>query len=194
MENIFTQRNYVISSFIVPYILGFGPKTPEEAKKYIKNGESLNPLYYPCNEAEMIINGKESVYLRFMNKLFNDNNIDCNLTEIIGENVYKPWDCLSGIYQFEINEHMGLVARPNGITKNNECVVMVDNYLTYFYRDKTEEEIKVKLLSTMAVWKAKKGVYIITKMNKNIYMTFCNSKWEDVLCKIKLWTETALEM
>lgn len=49
---------------------------------------------------------------------------------------------------------------------------MVDDYLTKFYRNNTEEELKIKLLSTMAVWKAIKGVYIISKMKKNIYITF----------------------
>ena len=86
---------------------------------------------------------------------------------------------------------MGLVARPNGITKNNECVVMVDDYLTKFFRTNTEEELRIKLLATMVVWKAKKGVYIIKKMNKHIYIEFDNSKWEEILCKIKLWSETA---
>ena len=46
----------------------------------------------------------------------------------------------------------------------------------------------------MAVWKAKKGVYIITKMKKNIYIEFDNSKWEEILCKIKLWSESVFEM
>jgi len=41
----------------------------------------------------------------------------------------------------------------------------------------------------MAVWKAKKGVYIITNMKKNIYMEFDDSKWENILCKIKLWAQ-----
>ena len=194
MEDIFTQRYSVISSFIVPWILGFGCKTSKEAKNYIKYGETLNPNYYPYNKEHINTNGEESVYLRFMKRLFNENNIDYELTQIIGDNVYKPWDCLSGIYQVEINERMGLVARPNGITNNNECVVMVDDYLTKFYKSNTEEELKIKLLSTMAVWKAKKGVYIITKMKKNIYIEFDNSKWEEILCKIKLWGETAFEM
>jgi hypothetical protein len=189
MEDIFVKRNSVITSFIVPWILGFGCKTPEEAIKYIKNGETLNPRYYPGNTEDINANGKESVYLRFMKRLFNENNIDNELTQIVGDNVYKPWDCLSGIYQLEINERMGLVARPDGITTNNECVVMVDNYLTKFYRQNSEEELKIKLLSTMAVWKAKKGIYIIPKMKKNIYIDFDNSKWEDILCKIKLWVE-----
>ena len=191
MENIFTQRPSVISSFIVPWILGLGCKTPEQAKNYIKYGETLNPYYYPINNEDINENGEESVYLRFMKRLFNDDNIDYALTQIIGDNVYKPWDCLSGIYQIEINERMGLVARPNGITKNNECVVMVDNYLTKFFRTNNEEELRIKLLATMAVWKAKKGVYIIKKMNKNIYIEFDNSKWEEILCEIKLWSETA---
>lgn len=166
MENIFTERYSVISTFIVPWILGFGCKTPTEAKKYIKYGETLNPYYYPYNKEDIKTNGIDSVYLRFMNRLFNENNIDYELTQIIGDNVYKPWDCLSGIYQVEINERMGLVARPNGVTNNNECVVMVDDYLTKLYKKNIEEELKIKLLSTMAVWKAKKGVYIITKMKK----------------------------
>lgn len=191
MEPIFTEKKSVISSFITPWILGFGWKTPEEAKKYIKFGETLNPGYYPCNKKYINDNGAESVYLRFMDTLFNENNIDYDLTQIIGDNVYKPWDCLSGIYQVEINEKMGLVARPNGITQNNECVVMVDDYLTKFFRDNTEEELEIKLLSTMAVWKAKKGVYIITKMNKIISIDFDNTKWEDILCKIKLWAKSA---
>ena len=193
MENIFTQRHSVISSFIVPWILGFGCKTPEEAKTYIKYGETLNPDYYRNNKEDIMANGEENVYLRFMKRLFNKNNIDCELTQIIGDNVYKPWDCLSGIYQIEINERMGLVARPNGITNNNECVVMVDDYLTTkFYRSNTEEELKIKLLSTMAVWKAKKGVYIIPKMKKIIYIDFDNSKWEEILSKIKLWSVSAI--
>lgn len=190
MEDIFVKRNSVITSFIVPWILGFGCKTPEEAIKYIKNGETLNPRYYPGNKEDINANGEESVYLRFMKRLFNENNIDDELTQIVGDNVYKPWDCLSGIYQLEINERMGLVARPDGITTNNECVVMVDNYLTKFYRQNSEEELKIKLLSTMAVWKAKKGIYIITKIKVNITIEFDNSKWEDILCKIQLWSKT----
>jgi hypothetical protein len=46
----------------------------------------------------------------------------------------------------------------------------------------------------MAVWKAKKGVYIITKMKKNINIEFDNSKWEEILCKIKLWGESAFDI
>ena len=192
MAAIFIKRDTVISSFITPWILGLGCKTPEEAKIYIKFGETLCPYYYPRGKEAIKENGEKSVYLRIIDKLFNENNIDYDLTQSIGENVYKPWDCLSGIYQVEINERMGLVARANGITKNNECVVIVDDYLTKFFRINTEEELRIKLLSTMAVWKAKKGIYIIDKMNKRISIDFDNTKWEDILCKIKLWADTAL--
>ena len=35
MENKLTQIYSVISSFIIPWILGFGCKTPKEAKTYL---------------------------------------------------------------------------------------------------------------------------------------------------------------
>ena len=184
------KKPCVITSFITPWILGYGYKTPEQAKQYIKYGKTLCPGYYPGLEKGILTITTEGVYLQFMDKLFNENNIDDDLTQIIGENVYVPWDCLSGIYQLEINKKMGLVARPDGITKNNECVVMVDNFTWGLNGIITEEELKIKLLATMAVWKAKKGVYIITKMKKTIYINFDSSKWEEILGKIKIWAET----
>ena len=171
MDNIFIKKETVISSFIAPWILGYGCKTPEEAKKYIKVGKTLSPTYYPANQERIRENGAEFVHSLFMDRLFNENNIDQGLTQIIGENVYKPWNCLSGIYQIEINERMGLLARPNGITQNNECVVIVDDSPAKFFRTNNEEELKIKLLATMAVWRANKGVYFIKKMNKKTYKT-----------------------
>ena len=114
------KKPSVITSFITPWILGYGYKTPEQAKQYIKYGKTLSPAYYPGLEKGILTITTEGVYLQFMDKLFNENNIDDDLTQIIGENVYVPWDCLSGIYQIEINKKMGLVARPHGITKNNQ--------------------------------------------------------------------------
>ena len=186
MDDLFIQRESVITTFVVPWVLGLGNKTPEQAKTYIKYGETLNPLYYQFNNLYGELNGYKHVFSRFMDRLFNDNNIDEELTKIIGDKVYKPLDCLSGIYQIEITHKMGLVARPDGITKNNECVIMVDDYITKY---DSEENIKIKLLSTMAVWKAKKGIYVIKKMCKNIIIVFDESKWINILNKIKLWAE-----
>jgi hypothetical protein len=49
MEDIFTQRYSVISSFIVPWILGFGCKTSKEAKvSYSDRGNSID-VYAPAD-------------------------------------------------------------------------------------------------------------------------------------------------
>jgi len=190
MDNIFIKKDCVISSFILLLLFGYGCKSSEEAKKYIKHGETLNPSYYPLNKESITNNGYDHVYSVFMDRLFNEKNIDDNLTKIVGENVYKPWDCLSGIYQIEINDNMGLVARPNGITMNNNCVIMVDNYLTRYFRQNTEEELEIKLLSTMVVWKAKKGLYIIEKMDKIIQLDYDESRWNNILTGVKSWSKT----
>ena len=192
MENIFIKKNAVISSFIIPWILGIGCKTQEQAKKYIKYGETLNPLYYKRNQDDIKANDEEIVYLRFMEMLFNENNVDQHLTELVGEKVYKPWDCLSGIYQIEINPTMGLVARPQGVTMNNSTLVMVDTYIKYMNAT-TEKELKIKLLATMAVWRAKHGIVIIQNMmNHIIRLDFNEVEWNILLEKIKVWADSTL--
>jgi len=86
---------------------------------------------------------------------------------------------------------MAEIIRISNIENYTQEIINGDLILTPKEIYITEEELKIKLLSTMAVWKATKGVYIITKMKKNIYITFDNTKWEDILCKIKLWSESA---
>ena len=186
--NIFIKNDVVISSFIVPWILGIGCRNKFQAKKYIKCGERLSPSYYPGGKREINEKGEDHTYSRFMDNLFNEKRIDDELTLVVGEPVYKPWDCISGIYKIDITEQMGLVARPDGITKNNEIVVMVDCYLDKYFTN-TDQELKIKLLSTMAVWKAKKGIYFIKKMNTTICIDFDNTKWEEILQKLKLWSQ-----
>ena len=127
-----------------------------------------------------------------MEMLFNENNVDQHLTELVGEKVYKPWDCLSGIYQIEINPTMGLVARPQGVTMNNSTLVMVDTYIKYMNAT-TEKELKIKLLATMAVWRAKHGIVIIQNMmNHIIRLDFNEVEWNILLEKIKVWADSTL--
>jgi hypothetical protein len=112
--NIFTKNDVVISSFIVPWILGIGCRNKFQAKTYIKCGETLRTSYYPENKKEINEKGEEHTYSRFMDILFNEKRIDDELSLVVGEPVYKPWDCLSGIYKIDITEQMGLVARQIG--------------------------------------------------------------------------------
>ena len=180
MDKLCIQRKTEISSFIVPWICGYGCKTPIEAKQYIKNRN------YNCNTSNIYTNQL------FINKLYNQNNINSKLSQLIGETVYNPTYNLINTYHIPINENMNLIARPNGVTLNNECIIIVDSYLPKFYRHDTEEELRIKLLTAMAVWKAKKGIYIIIKMKKRIYINFNDAKWEDILTKIKLWANNNL--
>ena len=122
-----------------------------------------------------------------MNNLYSKDRINIYLTNLIGDEVYTPRDCYSGIYKIIIKEDLGLIARIDGITKD-KCIVMVDNYYKRFFPD-TEESLKIKLLSSMAVWKAKKGIYYIRKMKKIIKMDFDNERWESILKGIKSWAK-----
>lgn len=84
---------------------------------------------------------------------------------------------------------MKLVARPNGVTLNNKCIIMVEDYI-FRYNSKKEEELKIILLLTMAVWKAKKGIYHIRELKINIIIDFDDFQWQNILREIRLWAET----
>jgi hypothetical protein len=184
--DIFIQRKCVITAFIVPWILGFGMKNAEQAKSYVKTGDTLNSRYYPSNNEAIHKHGHEYVKQRIFNQLYNENNIDVELSTLVGENVFTPWDCLSGIFQIKINENMGLVARPHGVTLNNDTIIMVDDFITKFRSD-TDNEIRVKIIATMSVWNAKKGIYFIKKMNRILHFNFNVDEWNHILEQVKMW-------
>lgn len=186
MSSIFVKKDHVISAFIVPWILGIGKKTPQEATLYIKKGKELNPLYYPSNLNDIEQHGEKHVKDKFMNQLFNINNIDTELSEIVGENAFVPWDCLSGIFQYFINNHLGIVAKPCGVTKDNETIIMCDDFVR-FKSSSTDLECKTKLLATMAVWKAKKGIYYFKQLDENISIEFDEIKWLETVKIIDTW-------
>lgn len=180
------KRDFVITSFVVPWILGIGRRTPTQARGYIKNGSTLNPGYYPGNQKRIEVEGETMVFNKFMERLFDEKNINPELTELLGEKVYKPWDCLSGIFQIEVNSKLGLVSRPHGVTANNETILMTDDFIDEM-TEQLKEECEIKLLATMAVWQAKKGVYYVIKSKEIFSVDFNEEKWLKILENIREW-------
>ena len=186
--DIIPKKDTVITSFIVPYILGYGIKTREEAKRYIKHGETLNPNYYPRLIEKVKKEGMNSVIKFFNDELFNTRTIDNNLSEMFGETVYRPWDCLSFIHQITLNDKMGLVARPDGVTMNNETIIMVNNYFNKI-DNFTKKILETQLIATMAVWNAKKGIVLLTKNKSSIRLDFDAEKWDTFLNELIIWSD-----
>ena len=197
IKNIYVEHEYTISTFIVPWIMGKGCKNSEQAKTYLKNKndkELLNPNYYQRGNNLIDANDEKSVFLNCMKCLFNDDKLDTNLSELIGEKVYKPWDCLSGYYKIEINNKLGLIAYINGITKNN-TIIMVDDYINNKkMKESTKEEKEILLICTMAVWEADKCIYFYKKLNETICLNFDQNKWFNILVNIKQWATSIEEV
>lgn len=182
-----------ITSFVVPYIFGLCRKTPEDAKKYIKKvTKKERILSHPLSTMTFVSeNGEDHSFSsdHGVEVLFNDVFIDKELTQIVGDSVYKPniFLSLDNIFKIELNENMKLIAWPDGVTKDNECIIIYDTYMDRIYGN---QEIELKLLSTMAVWRAKRGIYYIEKMKKTICIEFDPIKWDTILSEIKLWAST----
>lgn len=187
-HQLFTKRDRVITTFVVPTALGYTTKKPIEAIKFVKTGKNLNAQYYPKNAEKMTEIGTDAIYKEYMDKLYSDDNLDAKLTACVGENIYKPWDCLSGIFQSEITPTLGLIARPSGVSRDNIKLIMTDD----FYNDFTpenEKQIESKLIATMAVWNAKQGIYIL-KSGAQKQIDFNYSDWQEILTKLQKWACT----
>lgn len=187
-QQLFTKRDRVITTFAVPTAIGYTKKKPIEAVKLVKHGKTLNKNYYPENITKIVQIGSEAIYKEYMDRLYSHDNINAELTLQFGENIYTPWDCLSGIYQTEITPTLGLIARPSGVTNNNQKIIMTDD----FYEEFTEENndiITAKLMATMTVWKAKQGIYVL-KSGKSKTIDFDDNYWQIIYAKLKNWAHT----
>jgi hypothetical protein len=56
--------------------MGFGCKTPEQAKLHVKRGETLNLSYYPENQKDVKEFSLKSVFTKSMKRLFDEQNVD----------------------------------------------------------------------------------------------------------------------
>jgi len=150
----------VIHTTIVPWILGKGSKTPEEAKFFITKKKNLDTKYE--------------------NKPLTEN--EC-LSTSIGEKVFNN----DQNYEMTLNDNLIILAKPNGISEN-KTIIMLDKTLETF-KSSTIDEILIKVNTTMAVCGAEKGIYFMQKLNKKICYDFDVKIWENILKEIKSWAK-----
>ena len=191
MRPIFIKKNCVITTNIVPWIMGVGAKTPEQAKEYIKRGDTLNPEYYPSWQKAIELKGQDAVFNEYLQTIIYDKEkIHEKISKLIGENVYIQTDCATGLFCEEINEEMGLGARVYGVTKNLECIIWTDDRIVKF-DDNLMKEIEIKMIASMAVWTASKAIYFFPNMKwKKVIVNFNENKWKIILNQIKEWAKT----
>lgn len=193
-SNFFVKRNSVVSAYIVPWIMGIGVKTPEDAKDYVGYGDRLSGEYYPSNQKAIEKYGPEIVLRKHLKNLFQKSKIHHKLTNILGETFYKPDDCMSGVFMVDLTENMGLNAYPDGVSINHECVVMVDRFIKGNPTLIQEQEIEIKMISMMAAWRAKRGICYISATNKIIRFELNQQtleKWWTILTCLRKWAESA---
>jgi hypothetical protein len=193
MAVVCKKTDFAIKAVNIPRFFGCGHKTRTKDENiqyaidnYIASDRGLNQRYYDILDVETSEKGHDKVFQDYMNEQIYIEQNKCNLlSEIVDEMIYRPMVQPTGIAKIEINEKIGLVSELDGITENGETVIMYDTYLKY-KSNGIEDEIKIKMLGTMAVWKAKKCIYILSKMkNKTITLDFDNDKWESILTRLK---------
>jgi hypothetical protein len=188
-HNIGVHLPTVITSFVGPWVCGIGARTPQQAVGYIKTGKTLNSTYYPSMEGMT----EDEIVASFDERLFAQERTDDNMSELVGETVYRPWDCLSARHQITIDDTMGIVARPNGVTKNYKTVVFRNTYHTEpnfsRYRQSAEQYMEAVSQLTMAIWRADRACYILEAVgDKVLTYNHCPERSAAMLQTIRTWS------
>jgi DNA polymerase III epsilon subunit-like protein len=185
----FEKLPTVITTYIVPWICGTHNKTPEDARKYIKNGSTLNQCYYEgCQEL-----GNDEATKLLNKRLYKRNNIIEHEYEDKITKYYKPWDCLSAIHQMKISDKMGLVARIDGVTKNGKTILICNNYY-HEINENILQQLKILAISSMGVWKAKKCIIKFANIPEPLCVHFDKNEWKYYLRRIYNWSEQRYTM
>tara|TARA_X000000950_G_scaffold284230_1_gene386869 strand:+ start:153 stop:848 length:696 start_codon:yes stop_codon:yes gene_type:complete len=184
-------KHLTIQPHIVPWIHNIGFKNSEEAKEYIKKTSYSHWNHFLIILTSEDINNDDYKNNIENNEIFTESKIDTNLSEIVGEIMYKPYKFFSEFYQIEINENMGLIGKIDGINQNKDTIVLRNTYYTSkkWYHD-TYEALEIQMLTLMAIWNAKKGIIYITNMDKRLEFTFDKDKWDTIFLRIKEWADT----
>lgn len=189
-RSIFIKYEKVISNFVIPWICGRGSKDADFVKRYkIQTGDHLNPDYYPANVKKVEEEGEEKVKQHHISVLYNDERIDQDLTRIAGQSMYVPQDLMSGIFMVEIlPQKLGLNAGINGISRDGHTILILDKYL-WALNTKFQEEIEIKMLAAMAVWKARKCIYYVTQSKESHWLNFNEERWNGYFSIVKEWAQ-----
>ena len=128
-------------------------------------------------------------------------NIMYVLSDMIGEGVYATEDCMSGIFQLELNPDMGLNCRIDGVAKDEsepgrpKSIVMVDQFKYRFSQDK-RKILWYRALAAMAIYRVKVCYWVAgvpTSRDPNweaevIKFEFDENEWSKVYEELKEWS------
>ena len=205
MEVVCTSTEYAMKAVDIPKYLGKDREKWLWNKYYTVDGDEkeffmLNSElggeerdnYYAEKDARTSEVGHDRVFQEYIdNEVFIEENITDKYSKFVDEPVYKPSGFPSCVNKIQINEEIGLIAKIDGITQHSKTVIMYDNYWgskrpMKKLPNNIEKDVKIKMLGTMAVWKAKKCIYILSKMgNQTITLDFDSEKWQNILSKLQ---------
>jgi len=176
---LFETSEAMISAFIVPSAI----RKPKFAATKIQYGEKLNPHYYPSGQKWVKETSEQHVFNMFMQDLYDKE--DPVLSNIMNEKMYKPKDCMSGIfYAVIVKGKLNLNAYITGVNRNRSHLFIVNTFYDRKLSHLVLEEQKEILLATMAVWKTNKATMYVEKSGEKITINFDKKKMGRHFAKI----------
>lgn len=112
-----------------------------------------------------------------------------DLSRIVGQDVYPVSFVSANGVSLELTPSMCLVAPIDGITLDATILMVGDYYNLKVFED-TQLQSEAKLLASMAVWKAKRGIYYLKNLNRSFTLEFDEVRWAAMKQKFIEWSTT----
>jgi ankyrin repeat protein len=188
---LFILRTAAITTYIIPFILGQKPSTTpvfDKVKFAVKMiaERKLDPNYYPSQRALADALGEANKFAIDMKFLFVERFRAKELSLLLGMDVYKPSDGMSGVFNLEITPELTLTAPLDGVTPNRDCVVLINKYYK-FANGRVRNELKCVITGVMAVWRARRGIVVLDKTKEVLDFKFEPEFWKVISDRLKTW-------
>jgi hypothetical protein len=114
---------------------------------------------------------QSDIQQKFKEELYTDQYVNQTFTDIVGEKIYEPWDCLSAaFYKIIIPRHrFAILCRIHGVNRKGDVIFIND---AGAYKSKTQKrklyqsEVDMCQIS-MEIWGAKKCIYHVVQAGRS---------------------------
>jgi hypothetical protein len=184
---------YLISAFIVPWILKDDERAVGKVKHYDNSRDnSRDKHHHPLGEITKnpatrdVVNLLKRVGIDHHQVFSIDASFTNTLsTNTVSTNTVSTNTVSTNMFTARINKRLAVFARPNALLADG-TLIFIDDYWD-FVPPAVIKQFETKAMVSMKAWKSHRAIYITSKSNKVFTYDYDKEKWRGLKRIIKAW-------
>lgn len=183
------MSEFCLSTFVAPAAASqsFGLRKWAKSKIIINNDHTvhvgLNQGY-----VQRWKDSKDEARITFLELLFTPQFKDERLSLELGEDIYAPWDSLSGAFHIRLTPRSMVICRISGVNHDLSQIIINDTYEKANHTRILEKHHIMSQLS-MAIWGVKKCIYNYQHTGKSFTVEYDESCVNDICRKLTVFMD-----